>query len=133
MHNQMPQEIEVWYIIPALRRELAKSMVDLGLNQKQIAEKMGLTEAAVSQYLSSKRAKEVSFSNAVLDEIKKSAKRIAETKGNPVQEMMRLTNLTLVKHVMCDLHKKQDSKLPNGCNICFDEDFKEDLIIIKSK
>ena len=24
----MPQEVEVWYIIPALRRELAKSMVE---------------------------------------------------------------------------------------------------------
>ena len=133
MHNQMPQEIEVWYIIPALRRELAKSMVDLGLTQKQIAEKIGLTEAAVSQYLSSKRAKEVTFSQAVLDEIKKSAKRIVETKGNLVQEMIRLTNLTSVKHVMCDLHKKQDSKLPGGCNVCFDDDLKEGLIKIKSK
>lgn len=122
MHNQMPQEIEVWYIIPALRRELAKSMVELGLTQKQIADKMALTEAAVSQYLSSKRAKEVSFSNAVSEEIKKSAKRIVENKENPVSEMVRLTALTSVKHVMCDLHKKQDASLPNGCNICFEGD-----------
>ncbi len=133
MHNQMPQEIEVWYIIPALRRELAKCMVELGLTQKQIAERISLTEAAVSQYLSSKRAKEVMFSNAVLDEIKKSAKRVVEHKGNLVQEMIRLTNLTSVKHVMCDLHKKQDTNLPNSCNVCFDEDLKEDLIKIKGK
>ena len=131
MHNQMPQEIEVWYIIPALRRELAKCMVELGLAQKQTAEKMELTEAAVSQYLSSKRAKEVTFSKAVLNEIKKSAERIAENKENLVSEMVKLTNLTSVKHVMCDLHKKQDSKLPNGCNICFEEDLKEGLIKIK--
>ena len=133
MHNQMPQEIEVWYIIPALRRELAKCMVELGLAQKQIADKMDLTEAAVSQYLSSKRAKEVMFSNAVLDEIKKSAKRVVENKGNLVQEMMRLTNLTAVKHVMCDLHKKQDANLPHCCNVCFDGDLKEDLVKIKGK
>lgn len=122
MHNQMPQEIEVWYIIPALRRELAKSMVELGLTQKQIADKMALTEAAVSQYLSSKRAKEVIFSDAILNKIKGSAKRIIENEENLVSEMVRLTNLTSVKHVMCDLHKKQDSNLPNGCNICFEED-----------
>ena len=117
----MPQEIEVWYIIPAIRRELTKSMVELGLTQKQIADKMGITEAAVSQYLSSKRAKEVVFSNAILEEIKKSAEKIIENNENPVLEMVRLTNLTSVKHVMCDLHKKQDLNLPDGCNICFED------------
>ncbi len=121
MHNQMPQEIEVWYIIPALRRELAKSMIELGLTQKQIADKMGITEAAVSQYLSLKRAKEVTFSNAILNEIKKSAERIVKNEEILI-EMVRLASLTSVKHVMCDLHKKQDSNLPDGCNICFEDD-----------
>ena len=118
----MPQEIEVWYIIPAIRRELAKSMVDLGLTQKQVAKRMGITEAAVSQYLSSKRAKEVVFSNAVLEEIRKSAEKITEDKSTAVPEMMRLTKLTGVMQVMCDLHKKQDVSLPKGCDICFEED-----------
>jgi uncharacterized protein len=122
MHNQMPQEIEVWYIIPAIRRELAKSMIEDGLTQKQVADFMSITEAAVSQYLSSKRAKEVVFSNAVLDEIKISANRILHDKSNLIPEMMRLTQLTGVKHVMCDIHKKQDANLPTGCDICFDED-----------
>ena len=122
MHGQMPQEIEVWYIIPALRRELAKSMInDLKLTQKHVAKIMGLTEAAVSQYLHSKRGKEVVFSDAVLKEIKKSAKEIAKNEKLLMQEMMRLTNLTGVKHVMCDMHKKHDAKLPSDCEICFEE------------
>ena len=123
MQNQMPQEIEVWYTIPALRRELTKSMIeDCKLTQKQVAEHMGITEDAVSQYLSSKRATEVVFSNDVLDEIKKSAKNIIEDQILLVPEMMRLTKLTGVKQVMCDIHKKQDIKLPDGCDICFEED-----------
>ena len=122
MHNQMPQEIEVWYIIPAIRRELTKSMIELGLTQKQVAKRMGITEAAVSQYLSSKRAKEVVFSNAVLDEIRKSAKKITEDKSTIVPEMMRLTKLTGVMQVMCGLHKKQDANLPKGCDVCFEDD-----------
>ena len=122
MHNQMPQEIEVWYIIPAIRRELTKSMVESGLTQKQVAKRMGITEAAVSQYLNFKRAKEVVFSNAVLDEIRKSAKKIIEDESTIVPEMMRLTKLTGVMRVMCDLHKKQDSNLPKECDICFEED-----------
>ena len=122
MHGQMPQEIEVWYVIPALRREIAKSMIeDYNIAQKQVAVCMNLTEAAVSQYLSSKRAKEIVFSSAVLNEIKKSAKKIMEDKKQLVSEMIRLTKLTGVKHVMCNLHKKQDSKLPKKCEICFEE------------
>ena len=119
----MPQEVEVWYIIPALRREIAKSMIDdFKLRQKQVAVHMDITEAAVSQYLSLKRANEVVFSNAVLDEVKKSAKKIVENQKLLVPEMIRLTRLTGVKHVMCDLHKKQDVNLPEGCDVCFDED-----------
>ena len=119
----MPQEVEVWYIIPALRREIAKSMIeDYKLTQKQVADYMSITEAAVSQYISSKRAKTVVFSNAVLDEIKNSAKNIIEDQILLIPEMMRLCKLTAVKQVMCDIHKKQDLKLPDGCDICFDED-----------
>ena len=123
MHGQMPQEIEVWYIIPSLRRELAKSMInELKLTQKEVAAIMGLTEAAVSQYLHSKRAKEVVFTKAVLDEIRKSAKTIEKNEKLLMQEMMRLTNLTGVKHIMCDLHKKHDSKMPSNCGVCFEEE-----------
>ena len=118
----MPQEIEVWFTIPALRRELAKSMIDSGLTQKKVAEHMSLTEAAVSQYLSSKRGNEVVFSIAVLDEVKKSSKIVIEDRKLLIPEMMRLTKLTGVKQVMCDIHKKQDVDLPEGCEICFDED-----------
>jgi len=123
MQNQMPQEVEVWFIIPALRREIAKSMIDdYKLTQKLVAEYMGITEAAVSQYLSSKRAKDVVFSNAVLDEIKNSAKNIIDDDKMVVPEMIRLCKLTAVKQVMCDIHKEQDVKLPDDCDICFDED-----------
>jgi predicted transcriptional regulator len=121
MQGQMPQEIEVWYIIPALRREIAKSMVDdYKLTQKQVSELLGITEAAVSQYRSSKRAKEIVFSNAVLEEIKKSAKKIMENKKLLVPEMIGLCNLTGVKQIMCNLHRKQDTKL-NKCGACFKE------------
>ena len=97
-------------------------IVNYKLSQKQVSEHMSITEAAVSQYLSSKRAKDVVFSNAVLDEIKNSAKRIIENDEMLVPEMMRLCKLTAVKQVMCDIHKKQEVNLPEGCDICFDED-----------
>jgi len=122
MQGQMPQEIEVWYIIPALRRELAKSLkLGYNLTQKEVSKKMGITEAAVSQYLHSKRGKEVVFSKAIQIEVNISAKKIISDSKLLIPEMIRLSKLTQVKKVMCDMHKKHDIDLPKECDICFDD------------
>lgn len=120
MHGQMPQEIEVWYTIPALRRELAKAMISLDLTQKDISKIMGITEAAVSQYIHSKRAKDVKFPKDIQKKIKESAKRIVEDPTQLMSEMMKLTRLEDVKQVTCKLHKQHDSKLPIDCETCFE-------------
>ena len=119
----MPQEIEVRYILPAIRRELARIFVqEHKISQKEAAKTLGLTEAAVSQYQHSKRAKEVVFSEAVTDEIRKSAERILAEKSKQrlIAEMYRISGLTSVKHILCDLHRSQSKEL-ESCNVCFDE------------
>ena len=120
----MPQEVEVRYMLPAIRRELARIFVEEHkFNQKDAAEILGLTEAAVSQYHDSKRAKDVIFSSKVIEEIKKSASKILAEKSNKqrvIAEMYRISNLTTVKQILCDLHRSQSKELEN-CNICFDE------------
>lgn len=52
---EMPCQKVIWYLLPALRREIAKTMVELGKKQNEIADKLGVTEAAVSQYINDKR------------------------------------------------------------------------------
>jgi len=124
MQEKMPQEIEVRYILPAIRRELARIFIEVyKLRQKDAAKILGLTEAAVSQYQHSKRAKEVVFSDKVIDEIKTSAgKMLADrlNKQRVIAEVYRISNLTNVKHILCDIHRSQSKKLEN-CNVCFDE------------
>ena len=131
MQETMPQEIEVRYILPAIRRELARVLIqEHKLNQKEAAKMLGLTEAAISQYQHSKRAKEVVFSDAVVNEIRKSADKILADKSSKqrlMAEMYRITNLTTVRQVLCDIHRSQSKDLEN-CNVCFDEE----LITIKT-
>ena len=131
MQETMPQEIEVRYILPAIRRELARIFIEEhALNQKEAANLLGLTEAAISQYQHSKRAKEVVFSGKVVNEIRSSAKKILTDKNNKqrvIAEMYRISNLTNVKQILCDLHRAQSKDLAS-CNICFDEG----LIAIKT-
>ena len=47
--QKLPQEIEVWYLIPAIRAELAKELLKEGINQTKIASILNITNAAVSQ------------------------------------------------------------------------------------
>jgi len=131
MRETMPQEVEVRYILPAIRRELARTFIqEHKLSQKEAANILGLTEAAVSQYQHSKRAKEVVFSNDIVNEIMVSADRILADRTNKqrlIAEMYRISNLTTVKHILCDIHRAQSKDLEE-CNVCFDEG----LIAIKT-
>ncbi len=51
-------EIVAQKILPAVKAELARTMKKEGITQRKIAKALNLTEAAVSQYLSGKRARE---------------------------------------------------------------------------
>jgi len=72
-----PCEYMQWQGLPIIRRELVKSMIKIhGTNQKEAAEIMGLSPAAISQYLSKKRAKISIVNNDIITEINVSAEKI---------------------------------------------------------
>jgi len=72
-------EESVWYILPIIRKEFAKSLItDHGLTQRKAAEKLGITESAVSQYISKKRG-DYKIPDAIIRrEINESTKRIVK-------------------------------------------------------
>jgi len=124
MQESMPQEIEIRYILPAIRRELAKTLIEEhNLSQKEVAKILGLTEAAISQYQHSKRASHVVFSGNIISEVKSSAKKILADKTSRqrlIAEIYRISNLATVRQILCDIHRSQSKELEN-CTICFDE------------
>jgi predicted transcriptional regulator len=88
-------EYMMWNGLPVIRKEIAETMIkDFGLSQKETAEKLGITPAAVCQYLSRKRGK-IDISNLkILNEIKLSAKRIIENgDGDVIPETCRICKI----------------------------------------
>ena len=72
-------EYIIWHGLPVIRKEIAASLVfDHGLSQRQAAKKLGITPAAVSQYLSKKRGKYQITDQILIQEIHSSAERIIE-------------------------------------------------------
>ena len=112
-----PQEIEAWYVIPAIRRGFVKAMTGKGLSQKEAALKLGLTGAAVSQYMSDKRGMDVKFSSRINAEIRKSAESLMNG-GNAMRELQRICNLARKERVVCRLSIKMGCK-PKNCRECF--------------
>lgn len=118
MSIKTPQEMEVWYVIPAIRREMVKELLKRKASQKQAAKLLGLTEAAVSQYLSGKRGTDVKFEPEMKAEIRKSVDSIM--KGSEVMaEMHRITSFCRKRGTLCRLHRKM-GPVPEGCRVCLE-------------
>ena len=105
--KQTPCEYIVWYGLPVLRKEIARSMInDFGLNEKKAAKKLGVSQAAVSQYLSGKRGKIDIIDVEILHEINRSAERIInQGNGAVVSEICRLCKFFSSKELfpfICD-------------------------------
>jgi len=88
-------EYMMWNGLPTIRKEIAESMInDYGLSQKETAEKLGITPAAVCQYVSRKRGRIDIKNEKVLEEVKISAKTIIDNgDGHIIKETCRICKL----------------------------------------
>ncbi|MCK4332307.1 MAG: hypothetical protein KAV40_01875 [Thermoplasmatales archaeon] len=97
----------MWNGLPVIRKEIAESMINnFGLNQKETAKKLGVTPAAVCQYLSKKRGKIKIVDKSILIEINNSAERIIQSERViVVSETCRICRILISKGVFpftCD-------------------------------
>jgi predicted transcriptional regulator len=82
-----PCEIIVWTIVPIIRKEFAKNLIEHhGLNQRSVANKLGITESTISRYLSGKRGALEITDPTILKEITISSNRINFGNKNTVTE-----------------------------------------------
>ncbi len=113
-----PQEIEVFYVLPAVRRELATCMKAAGKSQKEIAKLLGVTEPAISQYMSAKRASALKFNDKIKQAISESSVRV-NSEIALMREMQRLLHIIRNERVVCQIHEAMGF-VPKNCNVCFE-------------
>lgn len=113
---KQPQEIEASYVIPALRKQLA---VELSIknSQKEVSKMLGISDAAVCQYVKAKRAKaNINFDRATLKKIRDSAEKIRENKSCTIKEINSLCSFIRKTKCLCRIHKSiEDIKCREGC------------------
>lgn len=77
----LTQKIELNYIIPAIRKKFIEILEKRDLNDSEIAKKLRITKAAVSQYKHGKRGRSINFPKEIEKEIKKFAKDIEKSES----------------------------------------------------
>lgn len=128
-----PQEVEVWYIIPSIRRELALELVKIGMNQKQAAEALGVTTAAISQYKSEKRGSSKKFNEKINREIHESAIKIKAKKSTVFHEIMKISRMVKDQGILCKIHKEMGNSHENCEKSCRNFYLNQNSCIINEK
>lgn len=100
----LPQEIDAWYVIPALRREIALCLMrEYRISYERIGKTLGVSKAAVSQYIKRKRAARIRLHPKVMVEVERACVRVAKGKRAAVAEIARILGLIHAKSWHCEL------------------------------
>ncbi len=120
----LPAEVESKAAIPLLRAIAAKKLVyEKKFTQEQVAKALGITQAAVSNYLRGVRGLSVEFEKN--EEFNKWADRVVEAvvMRRPQEEVARRMNEAIKNiralRILCEIHKKIEPDIDVGsCNLC---------------
>ena len=101
---KFPCENVVWYVLPAIRSELSKELAKV-MSQKEISEILGITQAAVSQYVSNKRGSKIEFQEDVVGAIHELANDIAAgNHDNPASRICEICIKVREDATLCGLN-----------------------------
>ncbi len=104
----LPQELEVFYVIPAIRREIALALAKKGFKHKKIAQIFGVTEACVSNYFKNKRASEVKFNNRTSKLISDCTDKLSKGQTCFISVVQKICKEFKESKCLCALHEKMD-------------------------
>lgn|SRR3989338_6096864 len=115
-----PQEVEVFYLLPAIRKELAINLKKSGMPQKQIARLLGVSEPSISHYFNEKRAAGIELSRDIKRAIEKKSGRI-KTRQDSIKETQRIISAISNKKEICRVcHALNTTNIPRACAVCYE-------------
>lgn len=118
-------EIASRYVLPSLKRRLAEIMLkEYGFTQKEIARILGVSEAAVSRYISGERGYYLRVENlkGVDEKLRRMVEALQRGEANALAVHYMLHIITaemMAEKRLCVIHRELDRDIsPAECNIC---------------
>lgn len=122
-----PCEIVVTKVLPAIRTVLVKELIERHeLSQKEVAEILGVTQAAVSQYLSSTRGdvelEKKLRKTKMYNKIQELSDKIASgdiKKSQIINNYCNICDSMRKEGILCEIHSESAPELlEEGCEVC---------------
>ncbi|WP_136687232.1 thiamine-phosphate synthase family protein [Halorhabdus amylolytica] len=138
---RFPSEIVVDRFLPTARAMLARELVDRGLTQQEIAEHLGVTQAAVSKYVGGNVAIEKRFSgNPRMEEtVDRVADGFADGSMDAYEalgEFLEVVRAFEDRGPICAIHEEEVPALAGlGCDLCvrgYDEAVADERAILSN-
>lgn len=120
----LPAELIADRVIPTLRGDLATELHDRGLTQQEIADRLGVTQASVSKYLSGEfsRDRRIAEYKPTRDTIDRVATGLVDGSMTEVEMLAEL--LALIEDLedrgpLCEIHEEKMPSLQGiDCDLC---------------
>ena len=120
-------EVAVQVILPAMRALIAKNLLEkYKMSQQEAASRLGVTQAAISQYRRDLRGSGVKFlekDKNIMEEIERFTDRMASGKFDSINMMDAFCDVCRTirgRKLVCDIHIKSFPEL-RECTICFEK------------
>jgi predicted transcriptional regulator len=129
-YNQMllPSEIEAKSLIPAVRAILARKLTgEYDMKEEVVAKVLGVTQAAVSNYVRGTRGdtelmSKLTLVDQIIEMIDDIARDLASNKAYTPYTMSKFIELcNYIRHslIICDIHHNIESNIDEGvCQLC---------------
>ena len=96
----LPQEIEVWYVIPAIRSWIARCLIeDFNASYERVGNILGVSRAAISQYVKGKRAAKIKLPKELGPKIMNTCKLLNKDESKSVEEINKILSHIRMKSV----------------------------------
>jgi predicted fused transcriptional regulator/phosphomethylpyrimidine kinase/predicted transcriptional regulator len=120
----LPSEIVVERFLPTARAMLAAELDERGLAQREVAQRLGVSQAAVSQYLAGERPSEPRFADH--PRMQETVARIADgfadgtmDEYEALAELLELVRAFEDRGPICAVHEEEMPALEGmGCDLC---------------
>ena len=115
-----PCEVIVQLVLPALRAELAKMLMnEYGMKRGEVADALGISRSAVSQYLMEKRGISLELGEEVDSLLRKLAEMIVnkKSKDDITRSFCEMCKEIQRQGLICELHHFL-SKVEDSCKTC---------------
>ena len=102
-----PQEFDVWYILPAIKKKLALKLIEKGIPQKEVAEILKTTPATISHYKKDKRVKEDILGDKIDNLIIQAANKINQDNNLFFHEVIKINNQIKEQGLFCKIFQEK--------------------------